>query len=463
MQSGATPAREGTAPDLTIRVDPAASPLPSPPPEGEGAVAIVGGGWAGMACAMELAAAGRRVTLHEAAPQLGGRARGVDWNGLRIDNGQHLLIGAYGATLNLLRQLGTAHLLERRPLQLRTPCFRLALPRLPAPLHLALGLLSARGLDFSEKLAAARFMRALRAKRFQLDADRPVASLWQAYRQPADLIEKLWAPLCIAALNTPVATASAQVFCNVLRDSLAGCRGASDFLLNRADLSRLVGDAVHARLGPRVRLGEKISGIQRGGNGFHLTGPGLDASQVVLAVHPGRLPALVAGLPELAGIAAAVAGYTWQPILTLWLRFAAPLRFPYPLLALGDGHAPWAFERSDLAPGLVAIVMSAEGPHLTRPPQRLRDDYLALLAKRLGSPPELLDWKIITEKRATWSCVPDMFRPDQATPLPGLYLAGDYTAGDYPATLEAAVRSGVKCARLISHSAFKIQHSTLPP
>ena len=123
--------------------------------------------------------------------------------------------------------------------------------------------------------------------------------------------------------------------------------------------------------------------------------------------------------------------------------------FPFPLLALSDGHAPWAFERNDLAPGLVAIVMSADGPHLTWPVERLRDDYLALLARALGPLPALRDWKIITEKRATWTCTPNLPRPDNATPLPGLYLAGDYTRGDYPATLEGAVVSGIKCARLI--------------
>jgi len=398
---------------------------------------------------VELADAGHPVTLYEAAKQLGGRARGVDWNGIRIDNGQHLMIGAYGETLRLLRRLGTTHLLERRPLQLRVPGFRLALPRLPAPLHLATGLLLARGLSLAEKWAAARFMQALKAIHYRLPEDLPASTLLQQHRQPPALIARLWAPICIAALNTPVEAASAQVFCNVLRDSLAGSRADSDLVMNRADLGRLAGDAALAQLGPRVRLGEKITGIARSTSGFHLAGPEQTVEQVVLAVHPGRLPALLADLPEMANIARDVAGYSWQPILTLWLRFATPPTFPFPMLGLGDGHAPWAFERNDLAPGLVAIVMSADGPHIGQPAEQLRDEYLGLLAQALGPLPALLDWKTITEKRATWSCAPNLFRPDNTTPVPGLYLAGDYTLGDYPATLEGAVRSGVKCARLI--------------
>lgn len=422
---------------------------PRPPGGQRGSVAVIGGGCAGIACALELADAGLPVTLYEAAKQLGGRARGVDWNGLRIDNGQHLLIGAYGETLRLLRRLGTDHLLQRQALDLRVPGFRLALPKLPAPLHLAAGLVLARGLTLAEKRAAMRFMRMLKAQRFRLSHDTSAADLLRAQQQPKALIDRLWAPICIAALNTPVAEASAQVFCNVLRDSLAGPRAASDLLLNRADLGRLLGDAAQQRLGAGVHLGMKVTAIARRDGGFHLAGPEHRAEHVVLAVHPGRLPALLADEPALADIVAAVAAYTWQPILTLWLRFAMPPAFPFPMLGLGAGHAPWAFERNDLAPGLVAIVVSAEGAHLSWPADTLRETYLKQLAQAIGPLPTLLDWKIITEKRATWTCAPGLPRPAPATPLAGLYLAGDYVQGDYPATLEGAVASGVKCARLI--------------
>ncbi len=411
--------------------------------------AVIGGGWAGIACALELSEAGHPVTLYEAAKQLGGRARGVDWNGIRIDNGQHLMIGAYDETLRLLQRLGSTPLLERRPLELNIPGFRLALPRLPAPLHLAVGLLLARGLGLADKLAAARFMQALKARRFRLAEDIPALALLRQYRQPRNLIDRLWAPICLAALNTPVESASAQVFCHVLRDSLAGPRAASDLLFNRADLGRLVGEAARARLGERVRIGEKVTAIHRQANGFHLAGPETVAGQVVVAAHPARLPALLAGLPELAATAEAVASYSWQPILTLWLRFAAPVALPFPMIGLGDGQAPWAFERDDLAPGLLALVYSADGPHLRQPAENLREACLTQLAHAVGPLPALLDWKLITEKRATWNCIPGLPRPDNATPLPGLFLAGDYTAGDYPATLEGAVRSGVKCAHLL--------------
>ena len=129
--------------------------------------AIVGAGWAGLSAAVELAQAGFRVTVFEAARQLGGRARSVEVQGHRLDNGQHLLVGAYRETLRLMRQVGADpdRLLKRLPLELSFPGgplpFRMRLPRLPSPWHLAAGLLTARGASLAEKISAARCMRSL--------------------------------------------------------------------------------------------------------------------------------------------------------------------------------------------------------------------------------------------------------------------------------------------------------------
>lgn len=412
-------------------------------------VAVVGAGWSGLACAVELATAGRRVSLFESAKQAGGRARRVDWKGLSIDNGQHLMIGAYKETLRLLDRIGTAHLLQRRPLELILPGVHLKLPRLPSPLHLAAGLLSARGLAWADKLAATRLIRDLQGRAFRLERDIPTALLLSQHGQPANLVANLWEPICVAALNTPIGEASAQVFCNVLRDSLMGPRADSDFLFARTDLGSLVVDPALDYLrqhGGEVRLAQRIEAVgfpTETDRGCRIAGE--DFAQVVLACHPGQVAKIAAGQPRLALIAELTARYAWQPILTTWLQFDAPIAFPYPMLGLGPGQAPWAFDRSDLKPGLVAIVVSAEGPHLHQPEVERRDDFLAFLAEVLGPLPALLDSLTIVEKRATYNCSPNLSRPPNRVG-PGLYLAGDYTEGPYPATLEGAVLSGVKCA-----------------
>lgn len=422
-------------------------------------IAVVGGGWAGLAAAVRLAEAGQSVTLYEAARQLGGRARRVDWHGLAIDNGQHLMIGAYRDTQALMRTLGTDALLDRQPLELSVPDFHLRLPRLPAPLHLVMGQLMAQGLSLRDKLSAAGFMQALKRRGFLLPQDGPASELLRQHRQPPDLVAKLWEPICVAALNTPLDQASAQVFCNVLRDSLARERADSDLLFQRAHLGRLLPEAAQTWLegkGCQVNLSSRISAIRKSFGRFVLTlaGGEAEADAVILAVHPARLPDLVADLPQMAGVAAQVSALAWQPILTTWLRFDAPLPLPMPMLGLAPGQGPWVFERPDVAPGVAAVVVSAEGPHLARAPEILRDEFLDLLEVALGPLPELIAWKTIVEKRATFACTPGLSRPGNRTPVPRLFLAGDYTGGDfptedYPATLEGAVRSGVKSARLL--------------
>ena len=181
-------------------------------------VAVIGAGYAGLAAAVELAAAGAAVEVFEASRTPGGRARAVEFDGLRVDNGAHILVGAYGETLRLMRRVGAdaTRLLRRTPLHLEFPGeFRMRAPRLPSPLHTALALLLARGLDAREKLGAIRLMRGLQANGYRIEPDRSVADWLEQLGTPPRQRRFLWEPLCIAALNTPAADASAQVLASV--------------------------------------------------------------------------------------------------------------------------------------------------------------------------------------------------------------------------------------------------------
>src|SRR5450755_4302084 len=182
-------------------------------------VAIIGGGYAGFAAAVTLAGAGRDVTVFEAARTLGGRARRVEAYSATVDNGQHLLLGAYAQTLALIRTVHGAgaeqELLDRRRLCLDEPgVFRLSTPALPAPLNLAIALLFARGWSWADRQATIAFVRGLRREHFHCDSALTVGSLLDG--QPAAVIRALWEPLCLAALNTPITVASATLFLNVL-------------------------------------------------------------------------------------------------------------------------------------------------------------------------------------------------------------------------------------------------------
>ncbi|WUR16114.1 hydroxysqualene dehydroxylase HpnE [[Empedobacter] haloabium] len=429
-------------------------------------IAVVGGGWAGCAAAVELARGGARVTLFEAARTLGGRARRIEQAGRTLDNGQHILLGAYDRTLRLLATVGV----DRRqafltlPLQMRYPPGRggmdFVAPRLPAPLHLAVALLRAQGLDRADKLAMARFSTTARWLGWRLDTDCSVAELLARYDQTERLYRLMWRPLCLAALNTAPEQASANVFLAVLRDSLGAGRAASDMLLPRADLSALFPDAAARWLaghGATVRTGARVDTVAPAGGGWQVGTETFDG--VVLAVAPVSAAGLLAPLPDSATLTARLAALAPEPIATCYLQYDATLRLPQPFFALADDATAgrwgqFVFDRGQLddgQAGMLAVIVSAAGAAAALPRQALADAIAAQLAAEFGRPQLAAPgWStVVTEKRATHASTPGLQRPANETPWPGLVLAGDYTAGEYPATLEMAVRSGLAAATLL--------------
>ena len=449
-------------------------------------VAVAGAGWAGCAAAVELARAGCDVTLLESARTLGGRARRVEMDGRQVDNGQHIMLGAYAESLRVMKLAGVdlkAAVLSL-PLQMRYPPgaggMDFVAPRLPAPLHLLGALLRAGGLAREDKLSLARFSTTARWMDWRLNTDCSVDELLERFDQTPRLIQLMWRPLCLAALNTPPERASAQVFLNVLRDSLGARRKASDMLIPRADLSALFPEAAAAyvvRHGGAVHTGAKVSGlaplpggrwrVEASGNalGDGWTG---EFDAVILAHGAPATAALLrsmepAGMATaLAALAAQMEAFAPEAITTCYLQYGAGVRLDIPFYALLDapsaGHwGQFVFDRGQLdanQAGMLAVVISASGAAAELGQPALSAAVAAQLAAVLRRP-ELAQpaWsRVITEKRATYACSPAMQRPANATGLPGLLLAGDYTAGDYPATLESAVRSGVAAVKTLLKS-----------
>jgi squalene-associated FAD-dependent desaturase len=402
-------------------------------------VAVVGAGYAGMAAAVSLAERGVRVTVFESGIVPGGRARRIVSEGNELDNGQHILVGAYSQLFRLMRTVGVAaEALLRIPLQIRYPGqFAFRKLRLPAPLGLLGGLLAARGIPLRERLGAVKFVIELKKQSFKLNKDSTVDGLLKRHAQDGRIGHFLWRPLCVSALNTPTAQASANAFLAALRDTLMGDDEASDLLLPRVDLSQLFPEPAMQYLlqhGGEVRLRSSVHNIR------DLKG---EYSAVIIAVGPHQLKNL---LPEIA------LDYTYQPINTCYLQYRREVELPFPMLGLADGLVQWVFDRGALTgeKGLLAAIISAGGDH-----QQMTQDELAATCHR-----ELVEhnivkqdpvWmRVIAEKRATVTCSPGVPRPGVETGIPGVFLAGDYTDPEYPPTLEAAVRSGVRAAMRIT-------------
>jgi hydroxysqualene dehydroxylase len=444
-----------------------------------------------MAAAVTAAESGATVTVFEATPTLGGRARaltakGPDGADLTLDNGQHILIGAYSETLKMMRHVGIdlEECLLRLPLTmpypdgsgLQTPSWA---SNLPAPLNAVAAIATARGWHWRDKLALVRASMAWQRARFQCPPMLSVAEL--CARLPSRVMDDLIEPLCVSALNTPVQASSAQVFLRVMQDALFGQGfagfGASDLLLPRKDLSQLFPEtAAHwlqRRHGDRVQLrrGARVQSLSNMGTQWclsHQVG-GVSYSecfdQVIWATSakPAAQATLNAAmqedLPESSRSAlkrwAAIAGALPFTAITTVYAWSRGVRLDAPMLALRaspNAHqapAQFVFDRGQLNPhdpaaqGVLAFVVSAsEGDRAD-----LQERVLRQAASQLGLN-KLQPLQTVVEKRATFACVPGLLRPDLEI-APGLWAAGDHVQGPYPATLEGAVRSGVAAASAI--------------
>ena len=405
-----------------------------------------------MAAAIAHAQAGRRVTVFEAARTVGGRARAVpaalpDGTPVTLDNGQHILIGAYAESLRLMRLVGVdiETALLRLPLALQFPDGQgLQLPDLPPPWDALVGIARAQGWSGRDKLALLRAATAWRLRGFRCAPETTVAQLC------APLTPRLLAgfidPLCVSALNTPADEASGQVFLRVLQDSLFSGRGGSNLLLPRTDLGALFPQAAAqwlAQQGGEVITGQRVQRLARQTGGWQLDcgsgdGGGNTFDHVTLACPPWEAARLAADVaPQWCALASAL---RFTAITTVYAH-ADGARLPRPMLALRSTArqpAQFVFDRGQLdgSHGLLAFVVSASQGERAEVEQRVLQQAAAQLAL-----PALTLVQTVVEKRATFACTPGLHRPPMPI-APGLTACGDYVQGPYPATLEGAVLSG---------------------
>jgi squalene-associated FAD-dependent desaturase len=420
-------------------------------------LAVIGAGWAGLATAVEATRAGFAVTVFDTAAAAGGRAREVTIDGLPLDNGQHILIGAYVQTLRLMRLVGVDidRAFLRTPLRLTEPNGRgLHLPPGPPLIAFARGVLGRRGWKLTERIGLLAAATGWLLRGFRCDPSLSVAELTASLGAGvrADLIE----PLCVAALNTPAGEASAAVFLRVLKDGLFSGPGSADLLLPRVSLGALFPQPALAwlqRAGAELRLGTRVMTLERAEhNGWSVDGRHFD--HVIVATPPNEAARLTAALAP--AWSAQAAALRYEPIVTVYAR-SAGTRLGEAMVALrsDEHHAPaqFVFDRGQLGgpPGLLAFVISGAAPWVERGIAATETATLTQartsLGERLREPPEVL--QTIVEKRATFRCTPGLARPPPSI-APGLWAVGDHVDGPYPATLEGAIRSAVAAVEALA-------------
>jgi squalene-associated FAD-dependent desaturase len=463
-------------------------------------VAIIGGGWAGMAAAVAATQAGHHATVFEASHALGGRARVVssshnatlpDGTPVSLDNGQHILIGAYSETLKLMQTVGVnlEKALLRMPLTLQFPDKTgLKLPDWQAPwvvgLDAAWGIATAKGWTWGDKLALLRAASNWQSGGFSCSQHLSVLQLCDRSnpkitpRVMAELIE----PLCLSALNTPMADASAQVFLRVLQDAMFSPSvkidekttfGSANLLIPKRDLSNLFPHPATAWLlkhDGKVLLGERVESIDYSNAGWQISATTVKQSfdAVILAGSPSNMA--LSGIniayaatnniaKELAHLLQrevqdwqnSVKALRYEAIATVY-AYSKGAKLTQPMLALrsytgenAQNPAQYVFDRGQLGGerGLLAFVISAaQGDRLD-----LQNRVIEQGKAQLNLP-DLQPIQTIIEKRATFACTPDLKRPSNQI-APGLLVCGDYVAGPYPATLEGTVRSALQAVQLV--------------
>jgi len=412
-----------------------------------GRVHVIGGGLAGLSAALRLADAGRSVTVYETGPACGGRCRSYfdQALGLRIDNGNHLLLSGNHAAMAFLDRLGTRDTLGGPPgpvfpfMDLRTGARWVVRPnRGRIPWWLLSKSRRVPGTRPSDYLALLKLREA-----------RPSDTVVRAL--PAGpLYNKLLEPLAVSALNTPTGVASARLLSAIVEESLAKGGDACVPLFPREGLSESFIDPAVAALraaGAEIRLSTRISALTFDAKRIS----GLAGPEGPIAVGPDD-SVVIAVPPQIAAdlLPALLVPNEFQAILNLHFKVAGPAT-EAGFIGLIGGTAEWIFVK----PGVVSVTVSAANRFMDRTAEDLAAAIWPEVRRAFGLAEAMPPYRVVKEKRATFSATPNqqLRRPGATTMWENCVLAGDYTATGLPATIEGAIRSGLCAAKALGVAA----------
>ena len=432
-------------------------------------VAVIGGGFAGCAAAFALTRSGHTVELFETKPQLGGRAHSYREakTGTTLDNGQHILMGCYHRTLELVESLGNGDRLEKydrldlafvSPRQGRTV---LRASRLPPPLHLLAGILGFAELTWADRWAILQFPG--RAKSLPAKPGESTQAWLKRLGQTQGSIRALWEPFCLAALNVPLGAADAGLFWEVTRRALFGSPADAAIYFDRSGLSHLLQPELGAFLqatGGKLHLSAPVESLtihESSGKvqSIHLKdGQALTFDHVVLAVPWTAATRLLPATDRARELATTLVP---GPILGIHLWTDRPLANDV-ITGFLDSPLHWLFDRtSTLPPGshshLYAAVISAITDRIDQTGKELMELVLSEIHRLIPSSREtkVTHHVVYKSRDATFSgqMGKPLARPGPVTSIENLFLAGDWTDTHLPATIEGATVSGFKAAAAV--------------
>jgi len=424
-------------------------------------VAIIGAGWSGLIAAFKLVKAGVNVTILEAAPQAGGRARSINFAHNVLDNGQHICLGAYKTLIATLQELEIdaslvfhQHVFTYLAYHKNQKTY-IQFPKIIYPLNLIVGLFSGKNLKIYDKIRI--FLLCAKIKlNIVKTKNLSVADFLIKNQQSPHAILHFWEPIALGAMTTKLPQASAEVFVNVIQRFLGFKRKASDWLLFKSDLSEVFVEKItskiqelggvffyHQNIKKLIKINQSWQ-IDSAKNSFH-------AQHVIVTIPPWNLAKLLNNSFIGSHLARNLEQLVAEKIITLYLEFDQPITLSAPLIGFIGATAQWVFSRSITnQANLLAIVISSPDNLTSLNKENLLQAVLNDL-KQLKKLPTLLNYKIIQEKRAAFCCdiQSQKLRPSTQTNMDNFWLAGDYVANNLPATLEGALINGVNAAGMV--------------
>jgi hydroxysqualene dehydroxylase len=414
-------------------------------PLSDGTTHIIGAGMAGLAAAVHLTGAGRRVAVHEASLQTGGRCRSYydHATGMLIDNGTHVVLSGNRAALSFIKAIGSATALQA-----------------PAEAAFAFVDLPSKArwtLRFNDgRLPWWVFDKTRRVPQTSVTDYLPLARLaWTSIDKPigdvmncdGPIYDRLLEPLLLAALNIEPREGSSKLAATLIRETLAlGGQACRPLLASDGIGNVFVEPAIAClkRRGVSVRLQDELVALQfTGGRVAKLkfadrTETLHEHDSVILAVTPNAAAKLV---PRLSAPTA------FRGIVNAHFRVDPPAGMPT-MLGVIDGTCEWIFS----LPGRMSVTISNADRLFKVQREELARRIWREVAAVSGLPKTLPPWQLVRERRATFAATPEQNarRPKAETKWSNLFLAGDWTATGLPATLEGAIRSGNRAADLAS-------------
>lgn len=440
---------------------------------------VIGAGWAGISAAMAAAQLGWQVTMVEERGFIGGRARSFTHAETEtvIDNGQHVMMGAYSASHQILSELGTAYLLEKQP-ALRVAFVRkngkqavLNAAWLPGQAGMAAGLLALTSIPMSARLACLSLATRILTQKIQTN-NQTCAEFLSSQRQPYLAIKNFWEPLILATLNAPISVVDARLLVNVLRLAFLGGREAASLWIPTVGLSALLepfGQWLSAHDGTLLtstavnKLEFCTADSERGlGVQASLSNGSTIQTHAVVSAIPLRALTRIAQSSELSmPLPAAV---PLSPIVSVYLWYESTWMTVDFTAALGT-TIQWIFNKHRIRPGLVALTVSAANELATLDVNELVKhctQELESLYPQLHTT-ALLASQVIKEKHATPVITPQ-FEAERTQFMKwhaahstingsGFVISGDWTVPGLPATIEAAARSGAMAVQRLARPA----------